>query len=272
MERAAESLGARALPGGAIEQAVAAIDARAAIDAIMVAVAGPTSPALEALLARLQLECERAGIRSVVSLPWALVDLGWALMPHPDIALLCDPAPHETIAAVREVLAHRPLAAVREGEPPGALLRLSEEVGRIASRLAALSEQDVPYNPPPSARSPRPGAPSAASIRAVIRARRLRERFLEPALFADPAWDILLDLMAARLEGTAVSVSSLCIAAAVPTTTGLRWIKTLTDAGLLTRVADPDDRRRYFVALADPVADAIAAYFAALDEQDPSGA
>jgi len=37
---------------------------------------------------------------------------------------------------------------------------------------------------------------------------------------ADPAWDMLLDLTAARAESRAVSVSSLCIAAGVPTTTG----------------------------------------------------
>ena len=38
-------------------------------------------------------------------------------------------------------------------------------------------------------------------------------------------------LMAARLEQQRVEVSSLCIAAAVPPTTALRWIKALSDAG-----------------------------------------
>ena len=42
---------------------------------------------------------------------------------------------------------------------------------------------------------------------------------------------MLLDLLAARLERERVSVSSLCIAAAVPPTTALRWIRTLTDKG-----------------------------------------
>jgi hypothetical protein len=44
----------------------------------------------------------------------------------------------------------------------------------------------------------------------------MREQFFGPDLFADPAWDILLDLYAARLEQQRVAVSSLCIAAAVP--------------------------------------------------------
>jgi hypothetical protein len=53
---------------------------------------------------------------------------------------------------------------------------------------------------------------------------RLRSQHFVPALFADPAWDILLDLAAARIDGRMVAVSSLCIAAAVPATTALRWI------------------------------------------------
>ena len=60
---------------------------------------------------------------------------------------------------------------------------------------------------------------------------------------------MLLDLMAARLEENRVAVSSLCIAAAVPATTALRWIKALTDRGLFVRVADPQDGRRVFIEL-----------------------
>ncbi len=85
-------------------------------------------------------------------------------------------------------------------------------------------------------------------------------------LFADPAWDMLLDLYAARLERQPVSVSSLCIAAAVPATTALRWIKTMTDAGLFVREADPHDGRRIFIALAEGACDALARYFEALEE------
>lgn len=90
---------------------------------------------------------------------------------------------------------------------------------------------------------------TAARIRNHIRARRIRDRFFGADLFADPAWDMLLDLAAARIEGKRVSVSSLCIAAAVPTTTGLRWIKTLIDRGLLVRHSDPSDARRAFITM-----------------------
>lgn len=94
---------------------------------------------------------------------------------------------------------------------------------------------------------------SAVAVRNLIRTRRLRDRYF-PGLFADPAWDILLDLYAARLEGRTVAVSSLCIAANVPPTTGLRWITGMTEQGLLRREADPEDRRRVFIALSDAAA------------------
>ncbi|KAK0360107.1 hypothetical protein LTR94_028604, partial [Friedmanniomyces endolithicus] len=80
----------------------------------------------------------------------------------------------------------------------------------------------------------------------------------------DPAWDMLLDLFAAALEGTQVSVSSLCIAAAVAPTTALRWIGKLTAADLLHRHPDPQDRRRAFVSLSPAARDAMYRYVAAL--------
>ncbi len=95
---------------------------------------------------------------------------------------------------------------------------------------------------------------TAARIRAHVRARRMREQLLPADLFADPAWDMLLDLTAARLEGQRVSVSSLCIAAAVPTTTALRWIRTLVSRGFLVRTPDPADARRSFLDIAESAA------------------
>ena len=106
----------------------------------------------------------------------------------------------------------------------------------------------------------------AKAVRRMLRQRRMREQYFPADLFADPAWDMLLDLYAARLERQPVSVSSLCIAAAVPATTALRWIKTMTDAGLFVRDADPHDGRRIFIALAEGTCDALARYFDALDE------
>lgn len=105
-------------------------------------------------------------------------------------------------------------------------------------------------------------------VRGVIKARRLRSRYLDADLFGEPAWDMLLDLYAATLEFKKVSVSSLCIASAVPSTTALRWIGTLTEAGLLEREKDIHDGRRNFVKLTNSAVAAMTAYFLHVDPSD----
>jgi DNA-binding MarR family transcriptional regulator len=157
-------------------------------------------------------------------------------------------------------------AGVRE-KGPDAFVQigmLSDEVSRIADQLARLaSMKDGPVLP--AAVTDRSAAETARSIREIIRKRQARKQFFPAELFADPAWEIMLDLAAARLEGKQVSVSSLCIAADVPTTTALRWIKGMTDAGMLARRSDPEDGRRSFIDLSDKAAEAMDRYIALVD-------
>ncbi len=87
-----------------------------------------------------------------------------------------------------------------------------------------------------------------AYARHLYRMRRKRDA-LFPGLFADPAWDMMLDLFVAYVEGRQTCVSSVCIAAAVPPTTGLRWITKLVEEGVFERHEDALDRRRTYVAL-----------------------
>lgn len=87
--------------------------------------------------------------------------------------------------------------------------------------------------------------------------RRYREDLLAKDLFADPAWDILLDLYRASLNQKNISISSACIASAVPPTTALRHIKGLEDAGLVHRVPDKRDHRRIYLALTDKAGQAM---------------
>jgi DNA-binding MarR family transcriptional regulator len=143
------------------------------------------------------------------------------------------------------------------------LRQLSDEVSRIASTLARLStEPGVPQRTPAVATDAEVPPVSADAVRSVIRARRLRGRFFEEDLFADPAWDMLLDLLQAEIAQLRVPVSSLCIAAAVPATTALRWLKTMTDKGIFVRRADPHDGRRVFVELSRDASVAMRRYFA----------
>lgn len=105
------------------------------------------------------------------------------------------------------------------------------------------------------------GLPVSKAIRRIIRQRQHRQKILPGHLFADPAWDMLLDLAAAKSEGRKISVTSLCIASGVPMTTALRWIGTLIDERLVERMGDPADRRRMFLELTDEAASTMAGYF-----------
>jgi DNA-binding MarR family transcriptional regulator len=98
-------------------------------------------------------------------------------------------------------------------------------------------------------------------VRALLKLRRNRDRFFGGNLFADPAWDILLELYAAELGQFRVSVGSLCTAAAVPATTALRWISHLEQEGMIVRRADPTDARRQFLMLSREATEAMSAYF-----------
>lgn len=52
----------------------------------------------------------------------------------------------------------------------------------------------------------------------------------------------------------------------VPATTVLRYMKTLTDAGILRRRADPHDGRHVFVKLSNEVSLAMRRYFTELGQ------
>jgi DNA-binding MarR family transcriptional regulator len=143
------------------------------------------------------------------------------------------------------------------------LRQLSEEVGRLAATLARLAmdagqERQGPEPGPDAKEIP------AELVTSVIQARRQRTRYFSKNLFADPAWDMLLDLFQAEILQRRVSVSSLCIAAAVPGTTALRWLKLMVERGLLIRRPDPIDLRRVYVELAPETSEALRRYFAEL--------
>jgi DNA-binding MarR family transcriptional regulator len=101
-------------------------------------------------------------------------------------------------------------------------------------------------------------------VRTLIKARRSRSNFLPADLFADPAWDILLALYAAKLSQRKLSVTSVCAATVVRQSTALRWLTALENMGLIIRSADPLDGRRYFVELSISCAASMDAYFGSL--------
>ena len=162
----------------------------------------------------------------------------------------------------------------------GSLHRISDELAQFARTLAQMAEPELSdkvtdkpisyraaplggFQGFPNGQPVTSGGPTPRNLREIIKLRRRRDRFFQPDLFADPAWDILLDLKAATQEGQRVSVSSLCIAAAVPPTTALRWITAMTENGMLLRCQDPADARRVFIELSSETSAKIDDYFVA---------
>lgn len=91
----------------------------------------------------------------------------------------------------------------------------------------------------------------AAVAQAEYASRRRRDALFQPGIFAEPAWDMLLDLYVQEHLKRPVSIHSLCIAAAVPPTTALRWIGRLVECGLMTREPSRRDNRVVHVALTE---------------------
>jgi hypothetical protein len=263
----ARLVGCRLGPAISLSEAPARLDAQVAADAFLLDVERDEHGLAAALNALERAAAER-GCEAIVAAPATLLDVVTGSLGAGRIEYLIEAPQRERALAL--ALAVRPaepvLNDVAKGQATAKLQQLSEEVGRIASILAALSEDEAAAAAVAGVQTGEMGADEtieAAQIRSIIRGRRLRDHFFKPDLFADPAWDMLLDLMAARLEKQRVAVSSLCIAAAVPPTTALRWIKSLCDQGVFVRVADPEDGRRVFIELADQSAVAMANYFKA---------
>jgi DNA-binding MarR family transcriptional regulator len=133
---------------------------------------------------------------------------------------------------------------------------LTQHVDRLQAELDGLRSIATSFDP---SRPPR--KVTAVWIRAILKARRRRERLLGSAIFADPAWDILLELYAIELEKRQATTTEVCKASAVPGTTGLRWIGELDEAGLIIRTSDKVDRRRVFVRLSPRGLAAMKEYF-----------
>lgn len=89
----------------------------------------------------------------------------------------------------------------------------------------------------------------AAYAERLYQERRRRSRYFPEHLFAEPAWDILLDLFVNGVRRRAISITSACIAGGIPATTGLRWLGVLEKEGLLMREISGDDARVTWVHL-----------------------
>ncbi len=162
----------------------------------------------------------------------------------------------------------------KRGLDPQALRQTAQVLSALAETIEAEGSNEglngereegiFQWAPGSGERRTKPPLPAPEWIRDHIRKRRLRSKLIDDGLFADPAWDMLLDLVAAAGERKRVSVTSLCLASEVAPTTALRWTALMVRMGLLVREEDVVDKRRTFVSLSDKATAALAVYFEAI--------
>lgn len=240
-----------------------------------------------AALAQLDQRAALTGNILIVSTTISALDSVFGCLNQSNPIVLVEPNKGERVIALTIALTKVTPMRVRDLSEDDKLTihHLSEQVAKIMSQLNSFADGrqsafrlESPSNDFDNAgagerrliRPPRSPLPDPRLVRLIIRQRQLRGQFFDPQLFGDPAWDILLDLTAARAEHTRVSVTSLCIASGVPPTTALRWIGQMVETGLLDRVEDESDRRRAFIQLSDKAAEAMARYFAELGKDAKS--
>lgn len=244
-------------------------------DVVLLNIQSECGPALDVFLDRLDAMAAADDVPVLVNSSPECLDSVAARLSASSVTLMCQATAGDWMtslaitgargpAVLHDIAVEESLRLQRFAEEVQRIARsLSELVGPSAAPLSGVSDAMIGFRAGPMAEASLPGAVTSNDVRAIIRLRRMRDRYFRTDLFADPAWDMLLDLMAARLDRMRVAVSSLCIAAAVPPTTALRWIKTMCDNGLFVRVADPDDGRRVFIELSDGAAGAMTTYLGA---------
>ena len=95
----------------------------------------------------------------------------------------------------------------------------------------------------------RPEEASLRTLKLLQKLQEARNSIFGEAVMPEPAWEMLAELMRARLAGQHLSVTSLALSSKSPMTTALRRIEDLIQGGLAVRLPDPSDRRRTYVEL-----------------------
>jgi hypothetical protein len=204
-ERAARTVAAsgfRIADRVAVEQAPGRLDLQVNASAVWVELDADGGVPMDALLQRIDADAASGRYGAVVSTGAGLLDAVAARLRDPAVQLVVDGSDADRAAALAIALSGagraRRLSDVASDRNSERLRQLSDEVGRIAATLARLSTGPAaPSREPERVETGAIPEVHVETVRSVIRARRLRGRFFAEDLFADPAWDMLLDLLQA---------------------------------------------------------------------------
>lgn len=137
---------------------------------------------------------------------------------------------------------------------------VEENTGKLEAALAILQQASVRVALLDKPLSPDAGRTLRAVAERLYSERRKREEYFPPALFGEPAWDLLLALFIANDDGRPVSLAEAYKAAKVDPRHGPTLVEKLIAAGLVTRSHNRDDA----ILLTDDGTDRLNDYLADL--------
>jgi CheY-like chemotaxis protein/DNA-binding MarR family transcriptional regulator len=132
------------------------------------------------------------------------------------------------------------------------LMQIADTAKALAEDMRRTIEQDSSNRREAVGASPQPDRSEETGLRTLKLLQKLQEArssIFGEAVMPEPAWEMLAELMRARLAGQHLSVTSLALSSKSPMTTALRRIEDLIQGGLAARMPDPADRRRTYVEL-----------------------
>jgi CheY-like chemotaxis protein/DNA-binding MarR family transcriptional regulator len=141
---------------------------------------------------------------------------------------------------------------VMNGDSPGAreLKQIADTAKALAADMRRTIEQDSGRREPGQAAPPQRAEDGGLrTLKLLQKLQEARTSIFGEAVMPEPAWEMLAELMRARLANQHLSVTSLALSSKSPMTTALRRIEDLIQGGLAARVPDPADRRRTYVEL-----------------------
>ncbi|MEY2919097.1 MAG: hypothetical protein RL261_402 [Pseudomonadota bacterium] len=131
------------------------------------------------------------------------------------------------------------------------LMQIADTAKALAEDMRRTIEHDASRRETQGT-APQPARPEETSLRTLKLLQKLQEArssIFGEAVMPEPAWEMLAELMRARMAGQHLSVTSLALSSKSPMTTALRRIEDLLQGGLAARIPDPADRRRTYVEL-----------------------
>jgi DNA-binding response OmpR family regulator len=143
--------------------------------------------------------------------------------------------------------------AVADSSAAGELRQIADTARALAEDMRRTIEEGGPRRDDATGTSATlpPGKEdhNLRTLKLLQKLQEARSTIFGEAVMPEPAWEMLAELMRARLAGQRLSVTSLALSSRSPMTTALRRIEDLIQGGLVARVPDPSDRRRTYVEL-----------------------